>query len=212
MNTRQTCAISGLLFLLALGASAAFGDEKPVASAPASTGGASDTTGLQDDGKTRLLVFQIALDSVYTEINDGYFIVQPMLENSCYDCHSVKTDYPWYYEIPGIKGWIQGHIDDGLKHVDYTNGFPFGGRGSQLKILQEIREEVEEGEMPIFSYRIMHWGKLIEGDDQKALFAWIDDAVATINETYRAFGVQPPGDEDSEGGEGDHDDDDDDDD
>ena len=171
-----------------------------------------DTTGMPADEQTRLQIFQIALDSVYDEINASYFTVEGMLKNSCYDCHSINPHYPWYYKIPGIKGWMQGHIDHGLKHVDFSNGFPFGGHGTQLETLDAIKDEVKDGDMPIFSYRLMHWGKLIEGSDQETLFAWIDDATAKIKETYEAFGVPLPKEHDEHGEHEEHEHGDDDDD
>ena len=141
-------------------------------------------------------------------------MVEDMLRNSCYDCHSAETNYPWYYNIPGIKGFMQGHIDEALEHLDMTYGFPFGGHASQLAQLKQIREEVEEGEMPIFSYRLLHWGKLIEGEKQKTLFAWIDSGIEAITNVYNAYGMPLP--EDGVKGDVDddheHDDDDDDDD
>ncbi len=119
-------------------------------------------------------------DSLYAIINKGFQKIKPMLEYSCYDCHSTQTKEPWYFNIPGVSSFIKSHIDEGLEHLDFTNGFPFKTKESLLEILHEMKEEVEEGEMPLLSYRIMHWGRLIEGEQQDSLFQWIEKSEATL--------------------------------
>lgn len=117
--------------------------------------------------------------AVFTQINQEYQGVKHILEYSCFDCHSTQTDYPWYHSIPGLKQWMDGHIEHGLHHLDLTNDFPFPGR-SQAHKLEEIKEQIEAGEMPIFSYRIMHWGRMIENEKRDTLFQWIDSSIARL--------------------------------
>lgn len=119
-------------------------------------------------------------DSIYNIINENYQDVRYIFRYSCFDCHSDSTDYPWYHFIPGIKGLIDDDIKDAKKHLDLTEDFPFGGHGTQLETLKEIKEEIEDGEMPIASYRFMHWGRLIEGDKKDSVFSWIDESIALL--------------------------------
>ncbi len=120
------------------------------------------------------------LDSVYAVINDGFLKVKPIFQKSCFDCHSADTRYPWYHKLPLIKQLMDDHIEEGREHVDMTNGFPFKGEDSQREMLEHIHHEIKEGDMPIFSYRIMHWGALIEGPQQDSVFAWIDSSLALL--------------------------------
>lgn len=114
-------------------------------------------------------------------INVDYLKVKPIFQKSCFDCHSKQTVYPWYHKLPLVGGFLDGHIEHGLEHVDMTNDFPFGGKDSLVAILRTMKEEIEEGEMPICAYRMMHWGMLIEGADQDSVFAWIDGAIDQLN-------------------------------
>jgi hypothetical protein len=47
--------------------------------------------------------------------------------------------------------------------------------------LGDIKEKIEEDEMPLLSYRMMHWGRLIEGARRDSVFEWIDTSLALIN-------------------------------
>lgn len=118
--------------------------------------------------------------AVYSQINQEYLKIKPILEYSCFDCHSNKTDYPWYHSIPGVKGLIDEDVEHGLKHLDMSVDFPFIGEGSQVDMLREMKEEVESGNMPLLSYRLMHWCTKIEGAKQDSLFQWIDSSIVRL--------------------------------
>ena len=158
----------------------------------------SGSSALADDTQDRMeqayiqgdLTVQEAVakkDSVFALINQRYQSVKPILENSCFDCHSQSTDYPWYHNVPLIEGMMDDHIAEGVKHLDMSQDFPFAGKEDGLKLLGEIKEEIEEEEMPLFSYRLLHWGKLIEGEKRDSLFAWIDETTVTLNDFFKGI-------------------------
>ncbi len=150
---------------------------------------------------------------LYTLINADYQSVKPIVEKSCFDCHSRFTKYPWYHKIPGIKGMLDDHIEEGREHLELSNDFPFTGKGNTLKLLEEIKEEIEEGEMPLFGYRMIHWGTAIEGAPRDSLFNWIDRSTQRILQYFQAERSRiPHGVAHYEGNQSNQDDDDDDDD
>ena len=119
-------------------------------------------------------------DSVYAVINNNYQTVRHIFKKSCFDCHSDSTKYPWYHSLPFIGGLIDNDINEAKEHLDMSNDFPFGGHAAQIEQLKEIREEIKDGEMPILSYRFMHWGLLIEGKRQDSVFLWIDESIVLL--------------------------------
>ncbi len=123
---------------------------------------------------------QAAPDSLYALINENYQSVRHIFEYSCFDCHSTFTNYPWYYKIPGIKGMIDEDTEEAREHLDFSNDFPFGGHESQLEQLKAIKEQIEDDEMPLMSYRFMHWGRLIEGARRDSVFEWINASLALL--------------------------------
>ena len=43
-----------------------------------------------------------------------------VLEQSCYDCHSNNTRYPWYANVQPVAWWLQEHVNDGKKHLNFS--------------------------------------------------------------------------------------------
>jgi hypothetical protein len=80
---------------------------------------------------------------------------------------------------------LNDHVTKGREELDMTNGFPFTGEGQPIQMLKRMREEIEKGDMPLFSYRMLHWGTLIEGPQQDSVFSWIDSAVVRLERLGR---------------------------
>ena len=142
----------------------------------------TDTAILTDSAKTEQ-------DSLFVQINQSFRKIKPILEYSCYDCHSADTKKPWYFNIPGINSLIKSHIKAGRKHLDFTNGFPFKSDKTQLAILHDIKEEIKNRDMPLFSYRIMHWGRLIEFEQKDSLFFWLENTETVLETFYELYNI-----------------------
>ena len=125
---------------------------------------------------------QLVQDSIYATINNNYQTVRYIFKNSCFDCHTDSTKYPWYHVLPFIGGIIDDDITEAKTHLDMSNDFPFGGHATQIDQLAEIREDIKEGKMPILSYRLTHWGLLIEGKKRDSVFQWIDESIKMLKE------------------------------
>lgn len=134
--------------------------------------------------------FTQAMDTLYQKMNDAFYMIEPILKNSCFDCHSDQTDYPWYHSLPLIGSMIDEDIAEAREHLDFSDGFPLKGKGSQLKLFAEIIEEVEEGEMPLMSYRVMHWGTAIQDPQLDTLKNWFR-AFSGLMKTMYGFYSEP---------------------
>lgn len=77
------------------------------------------------------------------------------IRNSCYDCHSNETKYPWYSTIQPFGWFLKNHIDDGRKHLNFSQ-FSIYEPKRQAHKLDEAAEEVEKSEMPMESYLLIH--------------------------------------------------------
>ena len=95
--------------------------------------------------------------------------IKGIMQKNCYDCHSRQTTYPWYAEITPISHWLDHHIKEGKEHLDLTQ---WGTWNYQIKDhkLDELIEEVEEGEMPLDSYTWIH-GSLNDAE-KELLINW----------------------------------------
>lgn len=81
--------------------------------------------------------------------------VTAILQTACWDCHSNQTVYPWYNKIAPISWYLARHINNGKKHLnlDSWNDYDTAKRAHKS---EEIIEVIEENEMPLFSYTLLH--------------------------------------------------------
>lgn len=90
----------------------------------------------------------IALTSANAEVANT-------LKIACYDCHSNQPTYPWYTNIAPVSWWIKHHINEGSHHLNFSIWGTYKDKRKHHK-LEECIEMVEEGEMPMSSYTLMH--------------------------------------------------------
>src|SRR5689334_784373 len=45
--------------------------------------------------------------------------VTAILSNSRNDCHSNNTRYPWYNHIQPVAWWLNDHVTEGKKHLNF---------------------------------------------------------------------------------------------
>ncbi|HVZ26176.1 MAG TPA: heme-binding domain-containing protein, partial [Sediminibacterium sp.] len=46
--------------------------------------------------------------------------VQLILAKACNDCHTNQTRYPWYAEVQPVSWWLNNHIVDGKRHLNFS--------------------------------------------------------------------------------------------
>lgn len=97
--------------------------------------------------------------------------VKKILETTCFDCHSAKTTYPWYNAITPVNYWLEDHIKDGKKHLDFSKWNSYSLKKKEHK-MHELHEEVEEGEMPLESYTYTHADANLTAEQINAVVTW----------------------------------------
>jgi len=81
--------------------------------------------------------------------------ISSLIKDACYDCHSHEVEYPWYTNIAPVSWWIKGHINNGVKHLNFSTWGTYEA-GKMDHKLEECIEMVEKGEMPLKSFTWMH--------------------------------------------------------
>lgn len=109
--------------------------------------------------------------------------VKLILKNTCYDCHSNHTRYPWYNSITPVNYWLAGHIKDGKKHFNVSKWEGNSVKRKDHKF-EELIEEVEEREMPLNSYTWTHGDAKLTDAQIKAVVDW-------AKQVRVMYGLQP---------------------
>ena len=97
--------------------------------------------------------------------------VNTILQKACYDCHSNNSYYPWYTNIQPFGMWIQDHIDEGKSELNFSEFKSYTAK-RQAKKMHEIEEMIEENEMPLYSYTIIHRNAKLTVIEKQQLIAW----------------------------------------
>ena len=106
--------------------------------------------------------------------------VSAILKHSCYDCHSNNTRYPWYMNIQPM-GWVMAdHIKDGKKDLNFSEFGSYSLR-KQTNKLSAIEDVLQENEMPLSSYLILHRSAKLSDADKQLIVAWVAAAKETID-------------------------------
>jgi len=93
------------------------------------------------------------------------------LKVACYDCHSYHTKYPWYTDIAPVSWWVKGHINNGIKHLNYSTWGDYS-QGTKDHKLDESIEFVEKNWMPLLTYKIAHPDRKLSEDQRDELIAF----------------------------------------
>lgn len=120
-------------------------------------------------------------EEIYKQINTDYKRhVEPIFQAKCFNCHSLKTNYPWYYNLPGVKQIINGHIKEALGHLDMTEGFPFKGHETPIIDLKAVRKTIEDDSMPPWYYRPFHKTSTVTDQEKEIILRWIDSSLKKL--------------------------------
>lgn len=107
------------------------------------------------------------------------------LKTACNDCHTNNTKYPWYANVQPVGLWLEEHINDGKRHLNFSE-FTTRKIAYQNHKLEEIIEMVKEGEMPLESYTWVHKDAILSDIQKKELLQWASDAMDTLKAHYPA--------------------------
>ena len=99
--------------------------------------------------------------------------VGAIFDRSCNDCHSSKTDWPWYSQVAPVSWWLKNHVDEGRRELSFSEWGTYPQRKATRK-LGEICDQVQAGEMPLKSYLLLHPAAKLSDADRKAICDWTE--------------------------------------
>lgn len=94
-----------------------------------------------------------------------------ILLKSCYDCHSNHTDYPWYASIVPLTQMINRHVRDGKQKLNFSLWGTYSNQ-EQVGLLSEICEVIEDKEMPLKSYLLLHREARLDDSQKEKICSW----------------------------------------
>ncbi|NND80172.1 MAG: heme-binding domain-containing protein [Maribacter sp.] len=97
--------------------------------------------------------------------------VRQILENSCYDCHSDHTRYPWYNNIAPVSYWLADHVKHGKGELNFSEWKDYANKKKDHK-LEEVVEVIEDSEMPLKEYTWTHKDAKLTDMQKQLVIEW----------------------------------------
>lgn len=116
----------------------------------------------------------------FTNIHPPSAEVDQLLKQTCYDCHSYQTAYPWYSNVAPVSWWLQSHIDEGREEMNFSTWAQLTDGKADHK-LEEAIEKIDEGEMPLPSYTWGHPEARLDEQQKKLLTDWFNEIRGLYN-------------------------------
>lgn len=137
------------------------------------------------------------------ESNDGTYAitktyevpaeVDEILKVSCNDCHSNKTVYPWYANVQPVAWWLNDHVEDGKRHLNFSE-FTNRPIAIQNHKWEEVAEMVEKKEMPLkdYTYLGLHSEANLSDEQREVLISWAKSQMSYLKDNYPADSLVMP--------------------
>ena len=109
--------------------------------------------------------------------------VESILKVACYDCHSNNTRYPWYAEIQPVAWWLNNHIVDGKKDLNFSEFAKYRIRKQYIKF-EQIIKLVKDNAMPLASYTWIHKDAILTPGQKQTIMAWSTSIRDSIKAHY----------------------------
>jgi hypothetical protein len=115
------------------------------------------------------IVLQSGFNNVYAVPNN----IKMLIQNSCYDCHSNNTNYPWYGKLQPVALLLDHHIKNGKAVLNFSEFGTYSKRRQTTK-LESIADQIKNNEMPLSSYTFIHNDAKFSEKEKTEIIEWID--------------------------------------
>jgi hypothetical protein len=105
--------------------------------------------------------------------------VMEILKRSCYDCHSDHTEYPWYFSIQPVAWWMQNHVNDGKRELNFSEFASYPAK-RQFHKMKDLIEQIKGDDMPLNTYLWIHKDAKLSENQKTLVLAWADSLKASI--------------------------------
>lgn len=105
--------------------------------------------------------------------------VSQIIQRSCTDCHSNNTRYPWYATVEPVGWMLNYHIRNGKAELNLDEFSAYSKR-RRISKLKSMKDQVEDGVMPLPSYRRMHKNARLSESEKSQLTNWLGKTVDSL--------------------------------
>ena len=97
--------------------------------------------------------------------------VKAILERSCQNCHSEKTDWPIYSYIAPMSWFVEGDVSQARAHMNLSRWGDYTLEEKE-QLLASIGAVVRSGKMPPGRYAAIHTDAKLSAEDSARIYDW----------------------------------------
>ena len=101
--------------------------------------------------------------------------VKAVFERSCKNCHSNETSWPWYAYVAPASWVVARDVHQARKKMNFSDWGSYPAQRKEDR-LEEICEQLTNGDMPDRKYAIFHRNARITPEERAAVCQWTEDA------------------------------------
>ena len=113
---------------------------------------------------------------IIDEVNWDSEATRELAKKACFDCHSHETIWPWYSYVAPLSFRIAHHVNHGREYLNFSDW------GQPNESFDGIKEVIDEEEMPLWDYVLMHSDAKLTQEETKALLSGL----------YETYQKDPP--------------------
>jgi len=97
--------------------------------------------------------------------------VVDVLAHACINCHSEKTDWPWYSQVAPVSWVVESDVKRAREHLNLSRWYSLEAADQRLR-LTAIATVIENREMPPHKYVMFHPEAKLSADDSVRVIEW----------------------------------------
>jgi hypothetical protein len=98
-------------------------------------------------------------------------LVMAMLEKSCQNCHSEKTEWPVYSYVAPMSWLVEGDVSQARSHMNFSRWGDYSLEQKE-QLLASIGAVVRSGKMPPARYTAIHAGAKLSSGESARIYEW----------------------------------------
>jgi hypothetical protein len=127
----------------------------------------------------------ISLDKTNPPIDNTLTLKAPqevmsILKQSCYDCHSNETIWPYYSDIAPTSFFVVSHVNNGRKAMNFSLWHKMD-KEIKIQRLKSAVETINNTKMPLPSYLSAHKEAQLSQDKKTILTTWFKKELESID-------------------------------
>ena len=99
-------------------------------------------------------------------------VVAGIFERSCQNCHSERTEWPWYSYVAPLSWLIEKDVNNGRSHMNLSHWDEYAA-DQQVELLTKMGVEVRNRRMPLPKYLQIHPQARLSDREVAQLYTWV---------------------------------------